>query len=828
MDIDSQLPLQSAPPSVDHGAVLSPNADSYTTDAATPTNKRKYQDLIQSGAVSHALVGTTSSPPPSSSSLPPSSPPHPYRSASSTPVPQSTSDAQKVYIARTAPHLLGRGPTPSSSRTPSVLTSGRSSPTSDDGCSTPDGTSSTPTSSNQSHHSLPEGYRGPALRKNDAEDFAASPHLAPTVGSATLFHTVNFAVNRNGWRYTAAGPASQHLPKTLFKTLVTRPASVHWCWSDRSPFTKISADADIVSTDKGFRSARTNIGVRQGEWYAEIEILPPEHLTVGVGAPGSLPAPMKDGPHVRLGWGRREAPLNAPVGFDGYSYGLTDKAGDKVTLSRPLPYGKPFKAGDVVGMYIKLPEETTPKDDNDPANIKRERIAIRYKGQLYFESLEYPRTREMEQLMERSRKGNSIEDALKGIDGTGIFEPQNTALSSTAAADGATGIAGSMIGNGASVPSAGSGVLSGGGGGSAKVKNRKNPGSKEKPSGPTPPSLRPIPKMLGSKIGFFVNGEPQGIAFRDLFDFRPLRVRGFSGLKPAAHKSTSLSSRSSKQDTAKKGDPTEPVINVKPRENIFDDGELGYFAFVSSYGGARAKLVTGENGFRFPPPDDIEAALEKVDSSSSDSMQIKPEASTEAFRRWKPLSARFEEHLHEMWAYDLQDEVKAQAMADKLAEEKARRNNAAKERYAAAKRRHAAALARNATASPAPARVQDDDDADQTITAEAEHMDVDEQANAAAARSDANTGSVGGMSVPPPAAVYDGDAARTSSTHVHLPPHARLEDAAQQRSWSRAASPEDPTRTVSPTPHPHEKLDDVVMRDVEERQACNGKVSAFV
>ncbi|SJX61425.1 related to BRE2-subunit of COMPASS (Set1C) complex [Sporisorium reilianum f. sp. reilianum] len=712
MDIDSLTHEQPALPSHHDGAAAAASGIHSGLDvAATPTNKRKFQVLIHTDAAS--------SPPRADSSLPPSSPGHLDRSASSTPAPQFTSEAQKVYIARTAPHLLGRASTPSSSRTPSVPPSGRSSPTSDDGRSTPDGISSTPTPSNQSHHTLPEGYRGPALRKNDAEDFAPSPHLASTVGSATLFNTVNFAVNRNGWRYTAAGPASQHLRQTLFKTLETRPATVHWCWSDRSPFTKISADADIVSTDKGFRSARTNIGVREGEWYAEIEILPPEHLTVGVGAPGPLPAPMKDGAHIRLGWGRREAPLNAPVGFDGYSYGLRDKGGDKVTLSRPLPYGKPFKAGDVVGMYIKLPPLSEPQDENDPANIKRERIAIRYKGQLYFESLEYPRTREMEQLMERSRKGNSIEDALKGIEGTGVFEPHDAAPSSAAAVDGVGGANGN---GGAAAPSTSTGGA-GSGGGSAKVKNRKNPGAKDKPSGPTIPSLRPVPRLAGSKIGFFVNGEPQGIAFRDLFDFRPLRVKGFPGLKPAPSK-TASTSRAGKQD-AKKGEPTEPVINVKPRENVFDDGALGYFPIVSSYGGARARLITGEGGFRFPPPHDIEATLEAVSSPSS---AVPEEGAMGDAPKWKPLHARFEEHLAEMWMHDLQDEAKAQALADKQADEKARRNHAAKERYAAAKKKHAAALARTATASPAPGVELEEEDGDRTVGAQQHEMHVDRAA----------------------------------------------------------------------------------------------------
>uniref|UniRef100_V5ESX9 B30.2/SPRY domain-containing protein n=1 Tax=Kalmanozyma brasiliensis (strain GHG001) TaxID=1365824 RepID=V5ESX9_KALBG len=659
-----------------------------------------------------------------------------------------------------------------------------------------------------SHHALPDGYRGPPLRKNDSEDFAPAPHLAPTVGSSTLFNTVNFAVNRNGWRYTAAGPSSQQLPQTVFKTLETRPANVHWCWSDRSPFTKISADADIISTDKGFRGARTNIGVREGEWYTEIEILPPEHLAHGVGAAGPLPGPMKDGAHIRLGWGRREAPVNAPVGFDGYSYGLRDKGGDKVTLSRPLPYGKPFKAGDVVGMYIKLPPHTPPQDENDPANIKRERIAIRYKGQLYFESLEYPRTREMEQLMERSRKGNSIEEALQGIEGTGVFEPQAT-KSLSDSAEGVNGVAGAANGNGSSAATASAGGA--GGGGSAKVKNRKNPGTKEKPSGPTTPSLRPLPKLLGSKIGFFVNGEPQGIAFEDLFDFRPLRVKGFSGLKPAPAKS---SSRPTKQDAAKKGDATEPIINVKARENVFDDGALGYFPFVSSYGGAKARLITGENGFRFPPPDNIEAALENVIPSSSSSTNIKQEGATQGGRTWKPLSARFEEHLAEMWAHDLQDEVKAQLLADKKAEEKAiedqkeaekaQRNKA---RYAAGKKKHAAALAR-AAAGPAPLH---DDEGDRTVTG----MDVDDVKQEWDA---SNGGSIQGTPAPPTGVgMEEEDVAHRESTEPGTPP---LLSNAEHGPWSssRSASPEDQIRLVQSSHHTNGRdEEDVEMHDDASR-----------
>ncbi len=345
MDVDHQTRLPLAHDAPFNGLIDDSASPTNGTGHEPSTNKRKYEDLMQLDGVADLSTSLPSSPPhqPSSPQLPPSSPPsHADRATSPTPAPAFK--GHKAYIARSTPHVLDHFPTPSGSRTPSIPPSGRSSPSSeDDGRSTPDGASSTPTPSHQSHHTVPEGYRGPPLRKNDAEDFAPSPHLASVPGSTTLYNTVNFAINRNGWRYTAAGPASQHLPQTVFKTLETQPPTVHWCWSDRSPFTHISADADVISTDKGFRSARTNIGVREGEWYAEIEILPPEHLAPGVGSPHPPSAAMKDGPHLRLGWGRREAPVNAPVGFDGYSYGFRDKTGDKVTLSRPLPYGNLLK-----------------------------------------------------------------------------------------------------------------------------------------------------------------------------------------------------------------------------------------------------------------------------------------------------------------------------------------------------------------------------------------------------------------------------------------------------------------------------------------------------
>jgi len=145
----------------------------------------------------------------------------------------------------------------------------------------------------------------------------------------------------------------------------------------------VTPDGLGLAGEKGFRSARCNVPIREGKWYMEVQV------ENGGGNGKSDTSP--DGAHVRLGWGRREAPLNGPVGMDGYSYGVRDTTGDKVTLSRPRPYGKPFGSGDVIGLYISLPEkrEADPNDPHDPATIKRKRIPILYKNQLYFEAMDY-------------------------------------------------------------------------------------------------------------------------------------------------------------------------------------------------------------------------------------------------------------------------------------------------------------------------------------------------------------------------------------------------------------------------------------------------------
>jgi COMPASS component BRE2 len=418
-------------------------------------------------------------------------------------------------------------------------------------------------------------------------DLSSRPRLTisrfpvfPTSSDTSPYHsTEQLAMNRIGFRYTPAGvsPPSSTLP---CRTIESTPTSTRVSWEDRSPFVRVTPDGLGLAGDKGFRSARCNVPIREGKWYMEVKIEQGGGEKLG-------DSTAREGCHVRLGWGRREAPLNGPVGLDGYSYGIRDKTGEKVNLSRPRPYGRPFGSGDVVGMYISLPprRHADEADPHDPAHIKRERIAIEFKGQEYFESLEYAQSKEMISLMEFSNK------------------PTNKS----------------------SVPSSSKK--------SATVKNLPERGGRTNKSQSQPSTLRPLPTLPNSYIAFFINGECQGIAFKDIYDFLQLRT-------------TPSSRKSGKQRRPREG----ATLEHKHKENPFDDGSLGYYPFISLFNDARVRLNPGPV-FEHLPPHDIDAILSNTQPSSGNSPT------------WRPLSSRYPEYMAEQWALDASDEEAAKTLA---------------------------------------------------------------------------------------------------------------------------------------------------------------------
>lgn len=184
---------------------------------------------------------------------------------------------------------------------------------------------------------------------------------------------------------------------------------------------------------------RGNVVAREGKMYYEVKILrgvPTEGPPV---PPGQENTPQ---PHVRMGWARREAPLDAPVGYDGFSYGITDIRFEAVHRSRsekiynhipkkkraknaigkqvePVPEDH-VREGDIIGLEISLPSLSLHRkvvegiynpavdlgdgfnDSDIPAtDIIRDRIPVAYKGNYYFEQLDYQSTKPMEVYSDR-------------------------------------------------------------------------------------------------------------------------------------------------------------------------------------------------------------------------------------------------------------------------------------------------------------------------------------------------------------------------------------------------------------------------------------------
>ena len=397
------------------------------------------------------------------------------------------------------------------------------------------------------------------------------PTFTPTAEGSEYCKTDIHGINRLGFRYSPAGinPPGSAL---ICRTIESNPTSYRVSWEDRSQYIHVSRDGLGLLGTKGFRSARANAPIREGKWYIEVR--------VDRGGGDEVADGRRFGSHVRLGWGRREASINAPVGLDGYSYGIRDKTGEKITLSRPRPYGQPFKSGDVIGMYISLPPRRKPskKDPHDPAHMKRERIAIDFKGQETFEMLEYPQSKEMIALTEQSTKSTKSESV-----------PSATTIKKSAA---------------------------------GKLPERGPPPAPRKAEN----TSRPLPTLARSRIAFFINGECQGTAFDDIYDFLPLK----------------------ETDASKKRQTRRVREGVKEhRPNPFDDGTLGYYPFITLFNDAAVRLNPGPN-FDHPPPPDIDAVLDGVPVDS-------------AQQTWRPVCERYSEFMAEQWEMDKVEEEETKA-----------------------------------------------------------------------------------------------------------------------------------------------------------------------
>ncbi|RJE24450.1 histone-lysine N-methyltransferase Bre2 [Aspergillus sclerotialis] len=215
-----------------------------------------------------------------------------------------------------------------------------------------------------------------------------------------FYEVVDKLTNKNGFRYTYA-IADPGFPHIKYRQTDVRPYYARFSFEDSPPAIAFTSNALAVTANTAWHSARANVCAREGTFYYEARVISgivnnPEE------APSNNDSRSSSG-HVRLGFARREADLDANVGIDCYGYGIRDVNGEVVNRMRCeyfFPKNESINEGDVIGMLITLPSlhlhkrvvEGTydPTLDTDgaafhsdspfPSNLIRDRIPFHYKA----------------------------------------------------------------------------------------------------------------------------------------------------------------------------------------------------------------------------------------------------------------------------------------------------------------------------------------------------------------------------------------------------------------------------------------------------------------
>ncbi|CAH2275224.1 set1 Ash2 histone methyltransferase complex subunit ASH2 isoform X2 [Pelobates cultripes] len=189
--------------------------------------------------------------------------------------------------------------------------------------------------------------------------------------------------NKDGYRYILAEPdphapdpekleldcwAGKPIPGDLYRACLYE--RVLLALHDRAPQLKISDDRLTVLGEKGYSMVRASHGVRKGSWYFEIFIdeMPPDTA-------------------ARLGWSQALGNLQAPLGYDKFSYSWRSKKGTKFHQSIGKHYSDSYGQGDTLGFYIHLPDET--ETAQSLPDTYKDKALIKFKSYLYFEEKDF-------------------------------------------------------------------------------------------------------------------------------------------------------------------------------------------------------------------------------------------------------------------------------------------------------------------------------------------------------------------------------------------------------------------------------------------------------
>lgn len=205
--------------------------------------------------------------------------------------------------------------------------------------------------------------------------------VGPTTKLAIHGYPLEHPFNKDGYRYILAESdphapnrqafdesvdfAGKPIPGYFYRTYLG--TEVLLSLNDRAPQLKISDDRLSVTGEKGYSMVRATNGVRRGSWYFEAMI-------------EEMPADTA----CRIGWSLSLGNLQAPCGYDKFSYSWRSRKGTRFHQSRGKHYSSEgYGEGDVLGFMIHLPEPHHPKKLL-PDTFK-DRPLVKFKSHLYYE-----------------------------------------------------------------------------------------------------------------------------------------------------------------------------------------------------------------------------------------------------------------------------------------------------------------------------------------------------------------------------------------------------------------------------------------------------------
>ena len=265
---------------------------------------------------------------------------------------------------------------------------------------------------------IPTRKRGKLTASNpiDAVTIAALTSSVQHMNSAGFFGLASLlsSTSQDILHNTASIiPTLDIVRQSAKKAVVEQPLWLHWSKQDMAPNFKCdSTRLSITGAMRGYRMARASHGVSStGCYYFECIVLPgpsatdvlyslPPNARLGSGLRENLQAaveweetqaakqppnidmtdensskrrkveeninpPPQVGGHVRIGWSMRTGDLQAPVGYDKWSYGIRDIDGSILHCSRRQENwgGEGFESNDVIGCAICFDESEGYDDD---------------------------------------------------------------------------------------------------------------------------------------------------------------------------------------------------------------------------------------------------------------------------------------------------------------------------------------------------------------------------------------------------------------------------------------------------------------------------------